>query len=229
MDDQIQRIRRATIKSVASHLDAAGVRLAGEGVVGAEVLASETSEGGRDRSIAALGLLTRITAELAGVSGGLLGGKHRYAGAALLRQVVEIEYLTWAFANGERDADRWLNSTREERREFFAPWKLRKLSDGRFENNDYMYHCEQGGHPVPGASDLIGQGSEAPAQILLVDLLLHSWRITDNVIRCVQGLDGEYGAATEALRRSQRALAAWGEQDPYYRYLRSTAPESPVQ
>ena len=66
---------------------------------------SEFSPSSRnDDAVFAVGVLARIAGELAGVSSRLLAGAHHYAGAALLRQIVEIEYLTWAFANEERDA-----------------------------------------------------------------------------------------------------------------------------
>lgn len=228
-DRRLMGVRRETIELATQHLKDAGLRLAHVDTANTETLASKSAPREGERIDAALALLTRIAAELACISGRLLSGEHHYAGAALLRQVVEIEYLTWAFANGERDAVRWLNSTRKERMSFFAPRKLRNLSGGRFEDDDYTYHCEQGGHPVPGASRLIGEGSDVAAQILLMDLLLHCWRITDNVIRCVQGLDGEHSAAQDALHKSQRALGTWGQQDPYYAYACSVAPESPKQ
>ncbi|MDE0496930.1 MAG: hypothetical protein OXH86_06225 [Acidimicrobiaceae bacterium] len=228
-DRRLKRVRRKTIERAAQHLKAAGLQLALVDRANTETLAPKSVQDEGDGVDAALALLTLIAAELACISGRLLSGEHHYAGAALLRQVVEIEYLTWAFANGKRDADLWLNSTREERMSFFSPKKLRKSSGGRFEDDDYTYHCEQGGHPVPGASHLIGEGSDEPAQVLLIDLLLHSWRITDNVIRCVQGLDEEHNAAQDSLHKSQRALGAWGQQDPYYTYLCSMAPKSPMQ
>ena len=222
-------MRRETIERASQHLKDAGLRIDLAGKANTETPVSGGAHDEREAIAAALGLLTRIAAELACISGRLLRGEHHYAGAALLRQVVEIEYLTWAFANGERDADRWLNSTRDERMSFFAPKKLRNLSGGRFQDDDYTYHCEQGGHPVPGASQLIGEGSDVAAQILLMDLLLHCWRITDNVIRCVHGLDEMHSAAHDALRKTQRALGAWGQQDPYYAYVCSVAPEPAKQ
>lgn len=226
-DSALKRVRRATIERVAPHLEGAGIRLERAGNANAETQRLGTSRDEQDGTVSALGLLARVAAELAGVSGRLLSASHHYAGAALLRQVVEVEYLTWAFAHGERDAVCWLNSTREERMDFFTPKKLRDLSDGRFERDDYTYHCEQGGHPVPGASHLIGESSDVPAQILLVDLLLHSWRITDNLILCIQRLDAAHNDAQVVLHSSQRALAPWGEQDPYYAYLCSVSPDTP--
>ena len=68
-----------------------------------------------------------------------------YAAAALVRQLVEVEYLAWAFDARDSDAERWLRSTAEERRDFFAPAKLRKAAQGKFRGKDYGHHCEMGG------------------------------------------------------------------------------------
>ena len=115
-----------------------------------------------------------------GASETLFGGGRQYAGAALLRQLVEIEYLAWAFDARDQDAERWLRSTKEERQQFFTPAKLRAASEGRFRGKDYGYHCELGGHPVPG-SYLLLRDEDSVAQLLLSDLLGHTGRIWDHV------------------------------------------------
>jgi hypothetical protein len=97
----------------------------------------------------AFALLMQMAGELAFAAGRMLSDKEHDAGAALVRQVVEIEYLTWTFKEGHRTAGKWLNSTHNERMKMFSPSQLRKTSKGRFLSRDYQYHCEQGGHPVP--------------------------------------------------------------------------------
>ena len=176
----------------------------------------ESSPSSSDEATFAVGVLARIAAELAGVSSRLLSGAHHYAGAALLRQIVEIEYLTWAFANAERDAAVWLNSTRQQRMELFAPARLRDISDGRFKKGDYQHHCEQGGHPVPRAVTLVGGANPESAQMLLVDLLLHCWRIADNLVRWLQSADNTHVDIHRLLDSARRTLTAWGERDPLY-------------
>src|SRR3979411_2156616 len=52
-----------------------------------------------------------------------MAGNH-YAGAALLRPLVEIEYLTWNFKEGVRSPSSWLDSTHEERMKEFSPSAL---------------------------------------------------------------------------------------------------------
>ena len=82
--------------------------------------------------VVGMSVLLRIGSQLISASAELLTEGRPYAGAALLRQIVEIEYLAWAFENRDQDAERWLRSDREIREEFFRPAKLRKASEGKF-------------------------------------------------------------------------------------------------
>lgn len=101
---------------------------------------------------------------------------HPYAGAALLRQVVEVEYLAWAFSVRDKDAQAWLRSDKKERQKFFAPVKLREASGGKFRNKDYGYHCELGGHPTPTSRILFNNRTQTN-QLLLSDLIGHAEQI----------------------------------------------------
>jgi len=137
-----------------------------------------------------------------------------YAGAALLRQIVEVEYLTWAFANQKRDAAEWLNSTPQDRRKMFTPAGLRNESAGLFLSADYGHHCETGGHPVPRAIPLLGNADAIHTRLLLVDLLLHGWRTSDNI--ALWARDRDDGPLPADLRAVQRDFAYWGGIDPLY-------------
>jgi hypothetical protein len=131
--------------------------------------------------VAGVSLLLRIAGQLTLASAELFAKERTYAAAALLRQLVEVEYLAWAFEARDRDAERWLRSTREERETFFKPAKLRQASQGKFRGKDYGYHCELGGHPVPGAGILLTDDI-ATNQLLLSDLLGHTGRIWDHLL-----------------------------------------------
>ncbi len=131
--------------------------------------------------IVAVSLLCRIAGELTSASKDLFADGRHYAAAALVRQMVEIEYLAWAFESRDKDAERWLRSTAEERRDFFAPAKLRQAANGKFRGKDYGYHCELGGHPVPGAFVLL-RNDVAVSQLMLSDLLGHTGRIWDHLL-----------------------------------------------
>lgn len=103
-----------------------------------------------DDAAVAVSVLLRIGSQLVSACADLIKDGRHYAGAALIRQLVEVEYLAWAFEAKNEVAAQWLRSSREERQSFFTPAKLRKAADDRFRSADYGHHCELGGHPVPG-------------------------------------------------------------------------------
>jgi hypothetical protein len=129
----------------------------------------------------AVAMLLRIASQLTGGCALLFSNRQHYAAAALLRQLVEVEYLAWAFGTNNSDASKWLHSTKREREEFFRPARLRSASNGRFRNKDYSYHCELGGHPVPGSFLLFGAGADKNGQLLLADALGHIGHIWNHV------------------------------------------------
>lgn len=143
-------------------------------------------------------------------------GRH-YAASALLRQLVEIEYLAWAFENRERDGERWLRSTRAERESFFTPKKLREAAGGRFRSKDYGFHCELGGHPVARGTILLHDDA-AVAQLILSDLLGHTGRIWDHVVGWVRNDSlrvTSFGDAVYAMREEMvRGYSKWKAADP---------------
>ena len=154
-------------------------------VVG-HIIGSDRVEGrspfghGSDEAVA-VSLLLRIGSELVSASADLFADGRHYAASALLRQLVEIEYLAWAFETKDQEGERWLRSTKSERQSFFTPAKLRKAAAGRFRGEDYGFHCELGGHPVPTGTLLL-QDDTVVAQLMLSDLLGHTGRIWDHVV-----------------------------------------------
>jgi hypothetical protein len=153
--------------------------------VGGHVVGSDRVNGrspfghGSDETVA-VSVLLRIGSELISAARDLFFGGRHYAAAALLRQIVEIEYLAWAFDTKHQEGERWLRSTSSERQSFFTPAKLRRAAGGRFRGKDYGYHCELGGHPVPGGTLSLTENI-AIAQLLLSDLLGHAGQIWDHV------------------------------------------------
>ena len=130
----------------------------------------------------AISVLLLIASQLISASAELLVGGRPYAGAALLRQVVEVEYLAWAFETRDEDAATWLRSDKKLREKFFRPAKLREAAKGKFRGRDYGFHCELGGHPVPQGTILL-DNDIGTAQLLLSDLLGHAGRIWDHLVR----------------------------------------------
>ena len=156
------------------------LRLSGN-IIGSDRRAGTSPFGyGSDEKIA-VSLLLRISSQLLSASTDLFQDGRSYAAAALVRQIVEVEYLAWAFETRDRDAERWLRSSAEERQNFFRPAKLRKAAGERFRSKDYGYHCALGGHPVPMAEILLRDESTI-SQLLLSDLLGHAGRIWDHFV-----------------------------------------------
>jgi hypothetical protein len=225
-DGRLADARSNAAARAAPNLTTAGRQLHISGhVIGDGRTTGASQRGNGDDAQVAVGVLAQIAGDLLDASASLLGGTNHYAGAALLRQVVEVEYLSWAFSKGHRDAAEWLNSTHQDRRRFFQPVHLRGLSEGRFSDADYRHHCEQGGHPVPRAIALLGGSDVFVAQMLLVDLLLHGWRTTDHLLEWADQQTAT-STVTAALREAQAAFAAWGRLDPLYEWS-LTAPPAP--
>jgi hypothetical protein len=151
--------------------------------VSEELRKYEEGEGEPQKTInTAFALILEIASSLMSGANALFLSGNTYAGAALVRQLVEIEYLAWAFEENQIEAKKWIHSNKKERLGFFTPQKLRKAAKGRFRGEDYSYHCELGGHPVPGASILF-ENAERHGQLLLSDMLSHSKNIWRHIFR----------------------------------------------
>lgn len=214
-DSRLWRLRRQVILKTAREFIAVGKALS----------RSLDADGGTPQEIYAVGLLMQMAGELAFAAGRLLSGGEHYAGSALVRQIVEIEYLTWTFKEGHRSASKWLQSTHDERMKLFSPRELRKTSKGRFLSRDYQHHCEQGGHPVPLGSFLLGAQSPGSAQMLLVDLIVHCWRTWDQVVQWSTETPQAAAIVFAQGRQISTRLNNWGKQDPMYALMVERHPE----
>ena len=166
---------------------------------------------GNDETIA-VSILLRVAGQIISASTDLFTDGRQYAAAALLRQIVEIEYLAWAFEMRNGEGERWLRSDQRERQKFFTPAKLRAAAgQGTFRGKDYGYHCELGGHPVPQAGILMA-GDSAIGQLLLSDLLGHVGRIWDHL--CGWARQNENGGPILKLSRDMSArFQEWKSKD----------------
>ena len=164
-------------------------------------------------------MLLQMAGELTRAAAKLLGSGQHYSGAALLRQIVEIEYLTWTFKEGQRDPKKWLNSTHRERMQDYTPAQLRQTSHGRFLAKDYQDHCEQGGHPVPAGAPLLSGQNRAGAQLFMADLITHDWRTWDHVQAWARGFPTIQPIIRAANTKVFSAFHKWGEADPLYKAM----------
>src|SRR5438067_543148 len=105
-------------------------------IVGADRIDDASPRGHGSDETVAVSMLLRIAGQLISSSADLFEDGRKYAAAALLRQIVELEYLAWAMETRDREAERWLRSNRDERQSFFTPAKLRRAAQGKFRGKD---------------------------------------------------------------------------------------------
>tara|TARA_R110002111_G_scaffold262878_1_gene342628 strand:+ start:16682 stop:17371 length:690 start_codon:yes stop_codon:yes gene_type:complete len=169
------------------------------------------SDAEQERVNEAVALILEIGSSLISGANTLFSLGNTYAAAALVRQLVEVEYLAWAFEDDKKEAEKWIVSDKEERMKFFTPAKLRKAAQGRFRSKDYGYHCELGGHPVPGANVLL-ENAELQAQLLLSDMLGHAGRIWDHLVSWADGEKKQNVVLAHKEKMLERYIA-WKQAD----------------
>ncbi|MFI6161683.1 hypothetical protein ACIA59_17260 [Micromonospora haikouensis] len=201
-DEQARRARR----EVCAHAAMSMANLGSE----ARRFATE-SRGNADqaRCMLAAGLTGAIGCELLSGIVALASGRWAYGAAALVRQLVEVEYLAWAVGHDPSDAIEWLKSTKQQRLARWQPGKIRGRADGRFPNTDYGYHCEAGGHPTPEAARTILDNRDAWVEIALYEAAHHG----SNAWHYLVGAFQDFGIPlSDSLDRNHGALdAAIGE------------------
>jgi hypothetical protein len=216
-DLRLAKRRRALARFSTNIFSGAGneLHLIGH-IIGTDRVSGASPWGhGTDETVA-ISVLLRIASQLVSSSADLFKDGRAYAAAALLRQLVEIEYLAWAFETRHRDAERWLRSDQKEREAFFRPAKLRAAAQGRFRGLDYSFHCELGGHPVPRATLLLRTEDRGVAQLLLFDLLGHTGRIWDHIVGWARN-SAHGGPILERAQAMSRRFSAWKSFDPLTR------------
>jgi hypothetical protein len=171
-------------------------------------------------SDASVGLATavQVGGELVAGTALLLRSDNRYAAASLVRQIVEVEYLTWAFGEDEAQARAWMRSSKEEREKMWQPRHLRRRSGGRFGKGCYAIHCERGGHPTPASSYLLpGHSHRQAAGSLWCDLAGHATNVWGYTMAAVkkqnQGMSIENSAEAVAVAS---AIDHWRATDPLW-------------
>lgn len=215
-DKNITTCRYELARFSANQLQEAGTELHIIGhLIGSDRVQGKSPFGHGNDETVAVSVLLRVAGQLISASANLFADGHKYAAAALLRQMVEIEYLAWAFEMRDGDAERWLRSDQRERQQFFKPAKLRAAAgQGTFRGKDYGYHCELGGHPVPQAGILLG-GDSAVGQLLLSDLLGHAGRIWNHLAGWAKQNENGEPILRRSLDMSIR-FREWKAKDPLF-------------
>lgn len=137
-DEDAHAARLAHARVTAEAMRHVGDALQGVG----SVLSDDATRG--------LGLATRMGGALGQGTCDLLDAGNSYAAAALTRQLVEIEYLLWTFADEPEDCARWLNASRSELERDFKPAAMRKRSDGASVHGSIAFTVRSAGIPAHG-------------------------------------------------------------------------------
>lgn len=222
-DEAAQRSRLHACDSIAGWLATVGQLLWVTGYfIGPDRVAGLSPfDLGDDRAVG-VATVAQIGGELARAATALLRAGNRYAAAALVRQLVEVEYLAAAFGEQHEVASDWLRADRKARLRFWSPARLRESSQRRFLKTDYWHHCEMGGHPAtPGMALLPDHANALPSAFLTADLaghLLGIWRGLDVALK--ELLHGEPPADWQ-LSDLDSTVAAWLESDELYAAFQS--------
>jgi hypothetical protein len=183
----------------------------------AQVWAFGLSEGTR-RAIA---IVAQMGAELAVAAVQLYGAKCWYAGAALVRQLIEVEYLLFLFATDPTESERWLKASSAEAKNIFSPAAMRQRSAGRFGVEEYQVHLETGGHPSPLSHALLREHLTPIADSTLklmdcsqwVDLAHHLERLARHYMAAV-ALHSRTNIYPDRFARLEKLVSDWNAADP---------------
>ena len=145
---ELQEPRRVVCRTLSNQLDACGERLWAFGC------------GGLDFRTA-LSLVVQFGGSLSTGAVALAEHSNWYTASALVRQLIEVEYLVRLFRRVPEQACIWLRASSSDLRHAFSPSTMRKrIGKGEFRHQEYAVHCEIGGHPNPRAHFLL------PARVL---------------------------------------------------------------
>ena len=167
---------------------------------------------GRDRKELAAALLIRLASELSGGISLLIQNANPYAAGALLRQLIEIEYLLFLGYSDPATLQSWYEADAAELRKIFSPQQIRKRADGLFRDKEYWLHCEIGGHPHPTKSRILLSAYAAPVPpiaFLLPDTVQHLRRLWTSVKLLLPKLNIGEIALKESGQRLSDTIAHW--------------------
>jgi hypothetical protein len=169
-----QRLRTKMCVKYADAFDAIGNVIWVQGaLVGPDRVAGHSPHGFGSDDVVGLATVCQITAELAKGAISLFRAGNDYGRMALVRQLVELEYLAAAFAEKDQIAADWMRADRQTRISFWSAQKLRERSNGKFLREDYWDHCEKGGHPTPEALMLLPNHEPVPTAFHWSDMAGH--------------------------------------------------------
>jgi hypothetical protein len=167
----------------------------------------------------AVATVASMSAELAEAAVDMAKKGRYYAVGAVIRQLIECEYLLTLFNDDTGHARRWRESTPDEVRQSFRPERMRRLTG--FADQEYWSHCSTGGHPAPAGARLLEkldparQSWPVSAAELLIDLGLHLRRIWKALDALLMKHHARYGRVRAGERRqAEEVWSQWRKADP---------------
>lgn len=210
-DTNSQRTRRIVCRAITSVLSETSSRLRAAGHTW------------NNDNINGLGLMISIAAELSSSAIRCLDHRECYASAALVRQIVEVQYFMWTFAESRNAGRDWLKASSTVIRQNFKPDILRKKSHGVFDDAEYWRHCDMGGHPNPAAQVFFGQDADQSivVELTFADLAQHLERIWNFFLTAMQLQSVSSSLQGESLDRTMEAIHNWHAIDALSTSLRT--------
>lgn len=152
----------------------------------------------------------------------LMRDNNRYAAAALIRQMVEIEYLLCLFALDTSEPSRWASFDLDAVRKEYQPARMRERCGAHFRTSEYSIHCQIGGHPRFAAGYVLPEhvriGPLSDAVLFAsgwVDLgqhLVQLWRWVEEILTAYDLTD--VGIAQSSLADAKQSIYRWLRDDP---------------
>lgn len=222
LDETLQRVRKNHSETVSAVLtDLAGWLAIDSWLGGGKSTGTEDpQDDGAYPAFRAVSTVLSMSAELAEAAVTMAARRRSYAVAAVIRQLIECEYLLTLFDQDLDHATTWIRSTPAEIRQTFSPAKMRKRT-GNFSSEEYWKHCDAGGHPAPKGARLLEHFDPArevwPLAFaeLIVDLGLHLQRVWQAVDRVLSAHHVRYTTVRAEQRQTANdAWAVWRATDP---------------
>ncbi|MFN8152476.1 MAG: hypothetical protein U0R24_15310 [Solirubrobacterales bacterium] len=214
-DDTGAEVRREACSAYAGALAEVGQLLWITGsMLGPDRADGKSPFGFGSDDVVGLSVVCQVGGELARGFLDLFESGNLYSAQALLRQIVEVEYLMAAFADQDAVAAEWLRATRKERLKFWSPARLREKAKGKFLREDYWLHCDLGGHPTPDARALLPNHKTMEPALVSTDFAGHMFSTWTSLVKAIKVRRDQLPDEIEVpIAEVEETTAAWLEAD----------------
>lgn len=224
LDEQLQEARETYSQTISATLtEIEGWLALDSWLGGGTATLTGPDQPPSDEAVAAFrGVATVLcmASELAEAAVIMTSRRRTYAAAAVLRQLIECEYLFALFGQDIDHAATWIISTPAQIRQTFTPAKMRQRT-AAFSSQEYWSHCDSGGHPAPKGARLLQALDPThetwpyQAAELTFDIGLHLQRVWRAADRVLATHHARYATVRGVDRQSAiDAWSTWEAADP---------------